>query len=418
MLSNRHSGGATPGPGNVPGALVLGGAHGSLAVARSLGRRQIPVWFVTHDHPLAALSRYTKRFLRWDGPDQKDAIAYLLDLAHLYNLDGWVLFAGGDAEVRLVAQHHAELSKIFRVTTPPWSITQFAYNKNLTYQHAGSIGIDYPATYHPRDRDAVAKLACRFPIVLKPAVREQANAFTISKGWKVGDAGELLSRYDEAVALVGHDAIILQEFVPGTGRNQFSYAGVWDRGAPIASLVARRARQFPIEFGFTSTFVETVVNSAVENAACRYLASLSYSGIAEIEFKFDERDNSYKLLDFNARPWTWMALGEVAGVDFPYLLMHAAARNGAPTIRGSAGVTWMHLARDLVAAFQHIAAGSLAPSTYVQSLRLPMVFAAFAWDDPLPGMLELPLTLYRVLTRRVASAMRTSMAKSTAEVAR
>ena len=35
-----------------PGALILGGAHGSLAVARSLGRRGIPVWFATHDHPI------------------------------------------------------------------------------------------------------------------------------------------------------------------------------------------------------------------------------------------------------------------------------------------------------------------------------------------------------------------------------
>ena len=108
-------------------------------------------------------------------------------------------------------------------------------------------------------------------------------------------------RYDEAAALVGHDAIVLQEFIPGNGLSQFSHAGVWDHRAPIASLVARRTRQFPIEFGFTSTLVETIENRAVEKAARRFLSSLSYDGIVELEFKFDERDGHCKLLDFNAR---------------------------------------------------------------------------------------------------------------------
>jgi len=97
----------------------------------------------------------------------------------------------------------------------------------------------------------------------------------------------LLSRYDEAVAAVGHDHIVIQELIPGGGSAQFSYAAVWDRGAPIASMVARRTRQYPTDFGRTSTFVETIHNAQVEEAATKFLGSLNYSGIAEIEFKFD-----------------------------------------------------------------------------------------------------------------------------------
>jgi predicted ATP-grasp superfamily ATP-dependent carboligase len=54
----------------------------------------------------------------------------------------------------------------------------------------------------------------------------------------------------------------------------------------------------------------------VEDAACRFLRSLDYSGLAEVEFKYDRRDGRYKLLDVNARGWTWSALGPLAGVDF------------------------------------------------------------------------------------------------------
>ena len=72
-------------------------------------------------------------------------------------------------------------------------------------------------------------------------------------------------------------------------------------------------------FGFTSTLVETVERPEVEAAAARFLASLDFSGLVEIEFKYDARDSSYKILDVNARAWTWIALGAAAGIDFPAL---------------------------------------------------------------------------------------------------
>src|SRR5258708_8313417 len=77
-----------------PGALILGGAHGSLAVARSLGRRGIPVWFVTHDHPITRYSRYTTHSLTWPGPDEKGAAEWLVDLPPRHRLDLLVLSPG------------------------------------------------------------------------------------------------------------------------------------------------------------------------------------------------------------------------------------------------------------------------------------------------------------------------------------
>ena len=81
----------------------------------------------------------------------------------------------------------------------------------------------------------------------------------------------------------------------------------------------------------------------------RLLRSLNYSGIVELEFKYDDRDDSYKLLDFNARAWTWIALGASAGVDFPYLLWRTATGDRPEPVRGMAGAAWMHVARDLLA---------------------------------------------------------------------
>jgi len=243
-------------------------------------------------------------------------------------------------------------------------------------------------------------------VILKPAVKHQGNAFTLAKAWRADDRAALLARYDEAVALVGAEAVVVQELIPGRGAAQFSYAALWDRGRPVASLTARRARQYPIEFGYTSTFVETIARADVEQAACRFLESLGYDGLVEVEFKHDARDGRLKLLDVNARVWTWIALGARAGVDFPHLFWRLAMGEALPGARGAPGVGWMHASRDIVAACQEMAAGHLAPRDYLSSLRGPLQFAAFAADDPLPGMIDVPLSLARVFTKRMPAALR------------
>ena len=66
----RHAAPAAADSGDAqapPGALVVGGAHVSIAVARSLGRRGIPVWLLA-SHPLPRFSRYVQRSFPGPAP--------------------------------------------------------------------------------------------------------------------------------------------------------------------------------------------------------------------------------------------------------------------------------------------------------------------------------------------------------------
>jgi D-aspartate ligase len=390
------------------GALVLGGSHGALAVVRSLGRRGIPVWFASDDNVLARLSVFARKGLRWPGPNAAGAADFLLDLGRRHNLFGWVLIPCADEEARLVSKNHAALARMFRLRTLPWETLRWAYDKHRMNERAAALGLDLPRTFSVDSRDELATADLRFPVILKPAVKHHGNAFTLAKAWRADDRASLLARYDDAAALVGAEAVVVQELIPGRGAAQFSYAGLWDRGRPVASLTARRSRQYPIDFGYTSTFVETIARADVEHAACRFLESLDYDGLVEVEFKYDARDRRMKLLDVNARAWTWIALGERAGVDFPRLLWRLAMGETPAPARGAPGVAWMHASRDIVAACQEMAAKYLAPRDYLASLRAPLQFAAFAPDDPLPGVLDLPLSLARFLTHRLPAKLRGS----------
>jgi predicted ATP-grasp superfamily ATP-dependent carboligase len=63
-------------------------------------------------------------------------------------------------------------------------------------------------------------------------------------------------------------------------------------------------------------------------------------------------------------------------------------------------VRWSRLSTDLPTVVSEIRRGRLSVRDYLRSLRGPRERAIFARDDPLPGLLELPL-LASVLARRL-----------------
>ena len=61
-------------------------------------------------------------------------------------------------------------------------------------------------------------------------------------------------------------------------------------GGGVASMVARRRRQHPPEFGRASTFVETTDLPLLETFSERFLRAIGYYGLVEVEYKLDRRD--------------------------------------------------------------------------------------------------------------------------------
>jgi D-aspartate ligase len=378
------------------GALVIGGNLNGLSIARSLGRHGVPVWVTTPPNTkLASCSRYTLRTLPWPDGEPEAQVAYLSELAARYRLDQWVLFPTSDESAALLSKFHTALSRRFRVSTPAWDVLRSAYDKRLTYRLAAEQHVDYPSTIYPASEADLKDVACAFPAILKPATHATINRFTADKAWPVANREELLARYREARELIPPDLILVQELIPGGGESQFSYAALCCDGQPIASLTARRTRQYPIDFGYSSSLVETLDIPEIVAPSRRLLAAIRYTGLVEVEYKLDARNGRYKLLDINPRLWTWSPLGGRAGTDFPYLLWQMMAGRPVPEQTGRTGVRWVRMSTDVPAAIHEMLRGRLSLGAYLRSLRSPLEFALMALDDPLPGLLDLPLFAYK-----------------------
>ena len=379
------------------GALILSSGDTSLGIVRSLGRHDIRLYLVDDKRSPAYASRYVKHRFRLGGETEAERVGYLIDLAEKNNLKEWAIFPDGDRWAAFLARNKQTLDMYFKMTTPSWDILKWSIDKRLTYQLAAEAGVHYPLTYYPEDRVDVEKINGSFPMILKPAHHERQDPFSGVRAWQVNSKAELLSFYDRATALTDTSNILIQEMIPGGVNSQFSYAALCKDGKVLADAFVERKRLRPPDFG-AGVYVETIIKPEIEMPAKQWLAKNSYTGLVEIDFKYDSRDGRYKLLDVNARPWAWIALCASAGVDFPFLMWKMLQGEEIKFARARPHIRWVRTIYDLSSSVYSIRKGELSIKKYFASLK-GVKHETFALDDPWPALAELFLLLNRGLRK-------------------
>src|SRR5882757_1268293 len=88
------------------GALVIGGDHPGLAVARSLGSRGIPVYILEDQLSICSYSKYVTKVIRVpDLLDEKMVVDSTLEVGERYDLRDWVLIPTRDETVAAFSLH-------------------------------------------------------------------------------------------------------------------------------------------------------------------------------------------------------------------------------------------------------------------------------------------------------------------------
>jgi predicted ATP-grasp superfamily ATP-dependent carboligase len=386
---------------DTPGAVVLGSDFKALGVVRSLGKRGIRCVVIDNTPRSAWFSRYSTQCIRWPGSMESTAfLDFLLHIGKQYHLEQWLLYPLQDEVVALVAQHTQQLSMIYQLVTQDWSVIRWANDKRLTYQMAQELGIDHPQTWYPADEEdlkRLAKHALPYPVIIKPAISTHLQYVMRKKALLASNSDELLAQYQLAASILPPDEILLQEIIPGNGDSQYSIATFCQQGKILLAMTARRSRQYPIDYGLSSCFVEAVEIPELLAPAARLLDYMQVSGMVEVEFKYDHHQRQYKLLDINVRPWGWHTLCIACGLDFPYIQYCSILGQQPATITPRYDYRWLRLLTDIPAGIQEMRAGITSPLAYLSSLRGKTTFSVFDWQDPLPALGDLAVVLSRSL---------------------
>jgi D-aspartate ligase len=386
------------------GALILGSDFKALAALRSLARAGIPTLVVDSVPRAAWFSRHARGRVRWPSPMAgRDFAGGLLELARTRHLDGWVLLPMQDDALETVAHHGLALRERYRVVTPDWESLAPVHDKLALNRTAERAGVPHPLTWTAADEHELASLDLPFPVIVKPAVSIELQHALGKKALPAENPEQLVAAWRRAARAVGTARLMIQEVIPGDGEAQLSVAAFCEEGTVRVGMTARRRRQFPIDYGLSSSFVEAVEVPELLPMAQRMMAQTRISGPVELEFKRDPRDGIHKLFDVNVRLWAWHALCAACGLDFALMQYEVAEGKWPRAVAPRYGLSWVRVPTDVPAALQAMRRGRLSPGAYLRSLLRPLVFSVLDWRDPLPFLGDVALIALRIrsLLRRV-----------------
>ena len=109
-----------------------------------------------------------------------------------------------------------------------------------------------------------------------------------------------------------------------------------------------------------------------------------YSGMAEVEFMYD--DGQYKFLEINTRAWKWHTISIQRG--FSFIGAYLDYLNQRPLVQGTVQhVAWEDRLTDYTVILKEWLHGRMPLQPVLKSLRQRKEFAVWSWQDPLPALM-------------------------------
>jgi D-aspartate ligase len=384
--------------------------HGGLGAIRSLGRLGVPVYGV-HEGPLApaASSRYLTGRLFWqaDPGDAQQVQAGLLKLAERIGRPA-VLIPTDDAGAIFLAEHGDPLREAFLFSRQATDLPRRVADKYSMFQLCRELGIPAPNAILPSSTGEIQAFAglAGFPVIAKltsPWLPGQALRSTTI----VRTAQELQELW-AACERAGTE-VMLQEHIPGGSGQDWFFHGYCDAASVCApAFTGVKDRSYPARAGLTS-LGRWVPSVDLRQQVTGMLARLSYTGITDLDLRFDARDGQYKLLDFNPRLGAQFRLFEdTAAVDVVRAAYLDLTGQPVPCGRPVAGRRFLAENYDPLGAFAYWRSGELGLRGWAESLRGIDETAWFATDDLRPfGLMCLRMgwrAVSRPFTRAAAAA--------------
>jgi len=298
-------------------------AWNTLAATRCLGRHGIEV--ITGDSmPLAGsnFSFYSRKSFIYPDPDENPEgfIDKLVEVCERYG--------GPDVDLVLmplhtcsfvVAEHIHRFDGIAKTALPAKKDIDMLGNKANLAVFCAERGINIPKTFVVDTVDDIRDTAEK---VAYPAFLKLADSNAAIGLHKVKSPKETVERFMNDVRrfnVSGRNVAILQEAVPG---EDYCSTFLFERGELRTSMTYHNILEYPKKSGM-GALRETVDASKMEEIGARVLAAADWHGVAELDFRWDGKNEPY-LIEVNPRFWGGLGQSIESGVEYPHLLFRLA----------------------------------------------------------------------------------------------
>ncbi|MGA5503530.1 ATP-grasp domain-containing protein [Streptomyces umbrinus] len=308
---------------DVPGLIVKFGDyplhHGGVGAIRSLGRLGVPMYAITEDrYTPAAASRHLRQAFVWPTTGTERPERLVEGLLRVGRRIGrpTVLIPTDEEAAVLIAEHQAELADRFLFPRVEAGLPRRLASKQGLHELCLEHGIPSPKSACPESYEEIEDFAAKavFPLVAKNREAFVRRARPAVNGTtRIGTREGLLAL---ARDWGEHPGVILQEYLPREDAEDWIVHAYFDAySTPLAMFTGVKVRSWPPHAGMTAN-AYVVDNPELADIAARFIKQIGFSGVIDLDLRFDRRDGQYKLLDFNPRMGAQFRLFEnESGID-------------------------------------------------------------------------------------------------------
>jgi predicted ATP-grasp superfamily ATP-dependent carboligase len=367
----------------------------SVPIMRSLGKQNIDI-SVTTNSPMSisCFSKYCKnQYIVPSIVHEKEYSSAVAKIVKKFKFE--LLVPVFEESLLPISKNRDSISSHTNLPLASHASILSCIDKLSTMKLAIENGVPIPKTYFVKNSTELKSISekVNYPAVVKPrwSMIWKGDRIFHRRGGFVNSPPELVATYNSIHPYFPYP--LIQEYVPGIN---YSVAALYNKGKPRAFCCIKVQRAWP-PTGGNSCFRESVqLDTQMKEYSEKMLEALDWHGIAEVEFRFDQRDNVPKLMEINPRFWGSLCVAINAGVDFPYLLYQMTMNGDINSVtKYKTGIKGRYFQQDLLYIIRIFKEGFVNQSNCSQKkLKLllywlkfyePGIFYdLFEMDDPLP----------------------------------
>lgn len=307
-------------------AILNGESRVGLAIARSFGKRKIPVFVGgTSKFSRAFYSKHCIKSFRYSPSVFGIERMHEDILRGIIKLEPDVLMPCGHETTYVVLKYLKEYKKYCTVV-PLADFNKFnlANDKEMMTKTVAKLGFQVPKTYFPRDLDHVKELSSsiKYPVLIKPRISSFARGIVkVDSSFELIKQYSLVSSHEKDEASYDASRPIVQEYIPVTDTHAVDV--LFDHGKHIASIAKIAYRSYPLPFGAPIAHI-MIADDNLRLMIVRLFEKLKWNGPGSVQMMVDPRDGIAKIIEINPRMWATVESSIKVGQDIPYLMYKMA----------------------------------------------------------------------------------------------
>lgn len=320
--------------------------------------------------------------------DNKEFVSKFTDIANKYSKEEVLLVLAYPTSVTTLREEHPELWSQYNVISGPLDVINMLGIKDKCYDFFKICGL--PSKRYMLLSD-YKKGCMTFPVILKRNL-ERRDLEAKYKCVKLNSEDEL-AEFIKTVPAELFECLILQECIEDDFID-IDWRGYVHHGEVKGCALVQELRTYPE--GIPS-YLEEISDSETCNNVTTYmrdiLKPLDYTGFIGIDIKYRESDKTVYVLDVNPRipasVSSWLLkYDEDELIDF---FKHI---DNPPVLKTGKYIRWTNVARDIQARRKKKDYSGIMKSLTAKK-------DVFSWTDPLPFILNVSLTIIKLLTGKL-----------------